>query len=165
MSKIAAEPPQHWKKTVINGIPCLVPAEEWTDEWLSKVKVGTTIALSIGHIRNAARSALYWVVCGLVAKNHPELNHREKVSDTLKQLAGLVSVWSVTLPGGEKVYWAKPKSIAFANMTEDRFQEFMESAFRLIETELWPGVDLEALRQEANARAGADVSARQSRGR
>lgn len=110
------------------------------------------------HVRNAERSALYWVTCSIVAENHAELVDRVQVSDTIKQLAGLVNVWSVTLPSGEKCFWSKPRSIAFQKMREAEFSDFLEKAFRIIETELLPGVSVESLRKEAFLRSGCEAA-------
>ncbi len=149
-----SEAPQHWRAAIVNGVRCLVPTDEATEAWLKRRKVGEAVAMKPDHIRNAERSALYWATCATVAENHAELTDRVQVSDTLKQLAGLVNVWSVTLPDGEKCFWAKPRSIAFQKMTEEEFVPFMEKSFRLIESHLWPGVDVDELRKEAFLRSG-----------
>jgi hypothetical protein len=149
---------QHWRKANINGVACLVPCDEETEAWLKRRKTDSVVAMNPDHVRNAERSAIYWVVCSLVAENHEELRDREAVSDTLKTLAGLVHVWSLTLPDGEKCFLKKPRSISFAKMREDEFEFFIEKAFGLIESHLLPGVDIEELRKEAYIRSGADVS-------
>jgi hypothetical protein len=133
----------------------LVPADDETSEWIAKRKQGEAVAMSAEQVRNAERSALYWVLCSLVAKNHATLKTREQVSDTLKLLCGLVETWSVTLETGERCFWAKPRSISFASMSEGEFEKYFEASLDMIAEQLLPGVDVEELRKEAYLAAGS----------
>lgn len=148
------KPPQFWTKTVVNGVNCLVPADDATADWLKKRKIGADVALEVEGVRNIKQLKLYWVVCALVAENHEELEDRVAVSDTLKLLSGLVHVWEITLPSGERCFLRKARSVAIAAMKEDEFEAYMNRAFETIETALLPGVDIEAMRKEAYLRAG-----------
>ena len=155
-----SDAPQHWRKAIVSGVACLVPTDEASETWLKRRKIGEAVAMQPDHVRNAARSALYWTVCAIVAETHPQLKSREEVSDTLKLLAGLVQVWTVELASGEKCFLRKPKSISFASMSEDEFEAYMQSAFDLIERDLLPGCDLDELRRDSLLRSG-NVSAGQ----
>jgi hypothetical protein len=153
--------PQHWRKIAFNGTPALVPSDDETTEWLKRIKSGSVVAMDPNQIRNADRSALFWVLAGIVAENHEELTDKDAVASFLKTRTGYVRVFTVTLPADPEtsapettVTIRDPKSIAFANMPEDEFVRFFDQALRVITSELMPGVDIDALRKEAYSRAG-----------
>lgn len=149
-----SDAPQHWRKAVVSGVACLVPSDEGTDAWLKRRKIGAAVAMNPDHVRNAERSALYWVICSIVADTHSELTTREEVSDAIKLLSGHVHISTVTMPDGERVFLRRPRSIAFAKMEEPEFESYLERALRVIETQLLPGCDIEELRKDAYLRAG-----------
>lgn len=152
--------PQHWRKAIIDGKPCLVPADDVTREWLQGRAAGAGVALTVDHVRNAERSALYWVLCGIVAENSAEKMDREAASDTIKIMTGHVRAWSATIEGGSRAFFKAPRSISFASMKEDAFEVFFDRALEVIATELLPGVDVEELRREAYLNAGVTPRSR-----
>lgn len=146
--------PLHFRKTNINGVSCLVPTEEGAEDWLRRRKIGEVVAMSSDQVRNAARSALYWTLCGIVAENHPELKTKDEVSDALQVLCGLATVTAFDTSGG-RIWMRRPRSLAFANMGEDEFQTYFNNALGAIGSELLPGVDVEELKNESYLRSGA----------
>lgn len=150
--------PQYWHKANVNGVACLVPGDEETEAWLKRRKFGDAVAMNPDHVRNAKQSKYYWVVCGIVAENHAELKDKDSVSDALQNLAGDVDVIMFTLPGGERIFQSRLRSLAFQSMKDEHFEAYMTRAFEIIESELLPGIDLEELRMEAVIRSGFNVS-------
>lgn len=147
--------PLHFRSARVNGECALIPCDDAAEAWLRRRKVGDAVAVEPIQVRNAERSALYWVLCSLVADNHAELKTRENVSDAIKLLSGYVELCSFNV-GGSRYILRKPKSIAFASMSESQFEIFFESALQVIGSDLLPGVDIEAMRREAYLRAGQE---------
>ena len=153
MSKRKSGAPLHFRKALVNGVPCLVSTDDEAAAWLRRQKIGAAVAMSADQVRNAERSALFWCLCSLVAENHTELKSREEVKAAICILAGLTDVTAFETSAG-RVIMRQPRSIAFANMGEDEFQAFFERALDVIEAELLPGVDIEELRRESYLRSG-----------
>lgn len=143
----------HFRKETWGGRVGLVPNDTDAAEWMSRLKASQAVALDPVQVRNAERSALYWVVCGIVAQNHAELTSKEAVNDALLILAGRMDVYAIETPGG--LFWMrKPHSIAFANMGEDDFTTYMDDAFNIIGTTLLPSCDIDEMRKDAMLASG-----------
>lgn len=52
----------HFRKANVNGVSALVPTDEESEAWLKRIKIGAAVAMSAEQVRNAERSALYWVM-------------------------------------------------------------------------------------------------------
>lgn len=132
----------------------LVPVADDSSEWLAKRKNGAPIILAPIQVRNVDRHRLYFVLCGLVAENHSDLTHKDTVDQAIRILTGHFDVVSWRPPFGRRVFIRQARSLSFANMSESDFEAFFDRALRAIETDLWPGVDIDALRKEAYVRSG-----------
>lgn len=143
-----------WRKTAIHGVECLIPADDETRDWLRRRKAGDFVAMVPEQVRNAARLAIYWIWCKLIAEQRPDYGDRVSVSDSIKILTGHFRPVHLSLPDGSPVLVKSPKSIAFASMREDAFEDFMLRAEEATESVLLPGVSIDDVRREAYIRAG-----------
>ncbi len=143
----------HFAKDVIGGRSVLVANDVEAAEWMSKRKPGQIVAMDPVQVRNAKRSALYRVICRIVADNHPDLTDGEAVSDAIKLLTGCFNVVAFDTPGG-RIFWRKPKSLSFANMKEDDFEAYFDRAMQAISEVLLPGCDIDAMRKDAYLASG-----------
>lgn len=162
MARRSSSAPLHFRKTLINGVPALVPTDDAATDWLRKRKINDAVAMSADQVRNAERSALYWVLCGLVAENSEEIASKQAASAVIQILTGCVHIASY-MDGGKQRFIQYPKSLAFANMGEDEFEIFFNLALEAISTVLLPGVDIEELRKEAYLRSGGMESSTRKR--
>lgn len=133
----------------------LYPADDDAFDWLRRRKAASTVLIEPIQVRNVDRLKLYFVLCGLVAENHGELTSKDAVDEAIRNLAGLVHVFSCTLPNGETLLMKRAKSIALASMQEVEFERFLDRVVDIISTYLLPGVDIEEMRKEAYVRAAA----------
>ncbi|MDE2103126.1 MAG: hypothetical protein KGL39_38125 [Patescibacteria group bacterium] len=143
----------HFVRETIGGRGCLVANDLEAAEWMARLKSRQIVAMDPAQVRNAKRSALYWVLCGIVADNHPELTNKDAVSHALQILTGCVNVYSFDTQGG-RIFVREPKSLAFANMSEDDFERHFEASLRVIGLELLPGCDIEEMRKDAYLASG-----------
>ena len=123
-----------------DNIPCLYPADAMTEEKLAKMKLNTELAVEITRPRNLKFHNKFF---GMLAKIHPHVDDKlfpteQALLDSLKILAGWTTrIW---LPDRQK--WGLiPKSISFAKMTQDEFDEFYNVAVRIISEKILPGMD------------------------
>lgn len=139
----------------------LVPNDVDSAAWCAKLKPSQVVAIDPVQIRNAERSALYWVCCGIVAQNHAELTDKDAVSDALQILTGRFSVYVFDTLGG-RIWHRRPKSLALANMGEDDFESYMDDAFNAIGSTLLPGCDIDEMRKDAMLASGYQPKTRKA---
>lgn len=149
--------PLHFRAEIRGGVKCLVPLDDAAEAYMARRKPGATVALESLQIRNAKFSAIYWIYCRLVAENHEELASADSVDSVLRAMAGHWEVICFTLPDGTKEFHRQAKSLSFASMNEDAFQDYVTRCEHIIAQYLLPGVDIEEMRKEAYVRAGEDA--------
>lgn len=128
----------------------LRPANAAAETAMREIKGKVRVEIK-GGIANQRRRGLYWSVAALVV---PLLNdqHRLTLDENdlhfvTKQKLG-VGEW-VELPSGDRFF--KPESTSNRAMNEAERAEFTDRALHLWST--WLGIDVTALRSEAEARA------------
>ena len=129
----------------------LFPANRAAEEAMREVKSRVRVKIT-GGTANQRRRGLYWLVAGLVV---PLLNERHGLTldeDDLHDITrDKLKLWHppVKLPSGEVHH--KRRSTSNRAMAEHERAEFTTRALALWST--WTGVDVTALRQEAERQA------------
>lgn len=127
----------------------LVPTDDRGAELLAKIPLGEDVAVQIRRGRSLPQHRLFWAVLQHVAKSS-QWETPERLLVALKIRLGRYDL--MTLPAGKVV--PVPHSISFSEMTQDAFQQFMDSAIGLICSEVIPGMDSAQLIAEAQHALG-----------
>ena len=103
-----------------------VPFRKSQDNF-NKIKEGEKISTEIKRGRNALHNAKYWASCQLVANNHDIYNTKDKVHIYCCYKTGYVD----TIVIDDRVHMF-PKSVSFANCSQDDFQEFYDASLAVM---------------------------------
>jgi hypothetical protein len=110
---------------------------------IKKFPVGTVVKCEISRPRSLKQLRYYWALCALVASNHAELQTREQVDQTIRILSGHVDTFKV------KDYLVQvPKRIAFSQLEQEEWEEYLSRAKDVVLSELLPGVELREFEDE-----------------
>lgn len=114
----------------------LWPATEADKERFRKWPQGQVVDVEWKRPRNPQFHRKFFALVNM-AYQHSEAPSPDAFLDSLKILAGHYE--NIALPDGR--IWLRPKSISFANMGEDEFDEFYSRCLDAILTHIMPGVD------------------------
>ena len=114
---------------------------------LRRLSDGQDVLVEIKARRNIRRHRLAWKLASLVFENTDLFPSRECTMDAIKIGTGHVETWIDPYDG---VIHPRPKSIAFHNMEEIDFAEFVSRAITLISTRWLVGVEHGALLRRVN---------------
>ena len=95
-----------------------------------KLKFGKCYT-EIANFRTPAMVDLFekwWSACALIADHHPEYKTREDVSDYILIKIGAVDYTMTTIKEGETLVKVKVKSISWARMNSNDFEEIYKKA-------------------------------------
>lgn len=118
------------KAFFIKTLHGLSPGDERSARCLSGLKLNQLVQVEVSRPRNVQHHRLYWAMCQKIADNVPGINSAEEVSDILKINTGHCT----TIKGATQTY-KLPKSIAFAQMDQQAFNEFFDKCCQVIATE------------------------------
>ena len=124
----------------------LRPADDAAMEALEKIKAGETVRVEFKRVRNPKQHRMYWALMGLLATYADTKCSPEDVSDWVKVAVGH-SYTANYLDGTSQV---KPSSIAFGNLSQDRWDTFFDKVIDFAVTKIMPGTHHEDLRAELN---------------
>ena len=111
---------------------------------MGKLKEGDIVRCSPpSRPRNIGHHRKYWALCQLIA-DHSQIETAELVSDVLKVKTGHSHF--VQTKSGEGLTF--PKSISFAAMDQNAFDDFWDRCVRYVVTDLLPGVQRADLERE-----------------
>lgn len=133
-----------WRKTIITGTQCLVPACRDAEEWLAKTKLSQGVMIEPRRPRNLQHHKKLFALLNLAVDNWP----REDAI-TVDGLLGMLKITAghfepvQTRDGIVKI----PKSINFESMDQTGFDPFYAHCAAVLSKIL--GVDVETLTQEA----------------
>lgn len=133
-----------WKKQLIAGTQCLVPACPDAEEWLRKTKLHQGVLIEPRRPRNIQHHRKLFALLNLAVDNWPEPTTLNAVRGAITIAAGHYD--EINTKNGP---WRIPKSIAFESMSQDEFEPFYQQAVLIISRVL--GVDIETLETEARA--------------
>lgn len=133
-----------WKKDIIAGRQCLVPACRDAEEWLGKTKLHQGVLIDPRRPRNIQHHRKLFALLNLAVDNWP--------GDEPITVEGLLGAIKLSVGHYETVVTAKgeyriPKSINFESMDQEQFTPFYDRAIEIISRVL--GVDISTLEQEA----------------
>ena len=120
----------------------LIPADIWADEFIAGIGEGKQVLVTIRRPRNPRHHKLVFAIIGKVLDNTDQWGgDKDAFLDDLKMATGLVTR-RVNLITGEP--YIKAKSISFAAMSQDPFNEWFDRAIHIIATQVL-SVDATAL--------------------
>ena len=127
----------------------LLPIGEDSLELLRRIPFGKEVIVSVKTARNPKQFRLYWAICRIVSENSDHYETPEQVSEALKIGTGRYDRTILRVPGVGEVEQLKPHSIAIESMKQTDFEQYLDAALLLIETEMLPGINRHALLAEA----------------
>jgi hypothetical protein len=133
----------------------LKPANEAARKAMHEVKGRVRVTISGGKA-NQRRRGLYWLVCALVVPILNDLHGLALDEDDLHDITRdkLKLVDEIKLPSGD--VHKKRRSTSNRAMNEAERAEFTDRALNLWST--WTGIDVLALKREAQQEAGASLT-------
>lgn len=111
---------------------------------LAKIPPGKVVVCEVKQARNPKQHNLYWGLVGQIYQNQTRYATQKQVSDMLKVAVGYCD--EAENKFGKTV--AIPKSMSFANMPNDEFQEFFRLVIEFVKTKIMPHLDEGALLEE-----------------
>ena len=120
----------------------LFPADEPSREAFKRLKHGDLVQCEVKRPRNLAWHRMWFALCTKIADNLDNVSC-DVVSDVVKIRIGHVETMQ-TKSGMVQV----PKSISFAAMSADEWEDFWDRAIMFILSEVLPGIGREALENE-----------------
>jgi len=132
-----------WRKAILSGCACLVPACRDAENWLGKTKLGQGVLLDPRRPRNINHHRKLFALINLAVDNWPV----DTTSDALLGLIKIKTGHATPIQSADGTVHYIPKSINFESMCQDEFSPFYDSAIKLISLAL--GVSVEDLDREA----------------
>lgn len=105
-----------------------VPVGAASLEYLQSIPDDHDFLAETRGARNLKQLHMWWVLCEMLADNHPFYDEREAASRGLK--LGIRCVDSFLDHGGKLHFW--PRSIAFESMTQEEFNPFFRKAIEKV---------------------------------
>lgn len=130
----------------IRRINALVPADIMAEEFLSTIKIGREVLITIRRARNPRHHRLLFAALRKVVENTDKWASEETLLDELKLATGLAEIRVNLLTGRP---YAVPASISFAAMDQLKFSQWFERATPILAQSI--GVENAALMDEVNA--------------
>lgn len=126
----------------------LRPYADQDAEDLGHLQQGRVYRTDVANFRSVPRHRLYRAILRVVVENHEHLTDVDSLNEMLLLACGVTKPL-LTVEGEIQLL---PHSTAFEAMGEDQFKPFFNEAMRIITEQILPGVDLEALLEEARSR-------------
>lgn len=122
----------------------LRPTDAMSEEMLSKIKPKEYVRVEIKRMRNPRQHRLFWALMGLLATYAETKCSAEDISDWIKISVGHSHV--AHYPDGTTV--VKPSSIAFGNMSQEKWETFFSKVVDFACTKILHGTTNQALKAE-----------------
>jgi hypothetical protein len=143
-----------WVLTVVdedqNGNAILRPYANYDNEMIGRLKNGARVRTNIAEVRNVPRHRLYRVMLRVVAKHNAFFTTEDALHKVLLVACGVTEPF-ISLEGDMTLI---PSSTAFDAMDEVEFEPYFQKAQEVICEKIIPGLDLDALMEEARKEAG-----------
>lgn len=133
-----------------NRLGVLAPVDQHGRDVLAKLKMGQQVQVEVKRARNGKQHRLYWGLIGLIFSQQSRYATQEQLSNVIKCAVG----WCDEVPLKDGRVMVTPRSIAFANMAQDQFEEFFTKVIKLVITKILPGVTEADLRRELEQMVG-----------
>jgi len=128
----------------------LVPCAQVDEEVLMSLPEGKDISASLTRPRSSKQHRLFWALLLQVCNNSDDYSKPEQLLLWIKIRLGYVEAVRFH---GDQTWWVA-KSISFNSMGQDEFGKFFNDSVDLICTEVIPGMDPNALINEAEQVSG-----------
>lgn len=119
----------------------LAAADPISEECLSKIKEGSTVAAAIRRQRNPAHHRKLWALLNAVWENQQTFATTQDLLQAIKIATGLFDTGK-TVDG---IPFIQPHSISFAAMDQTRFEQWYDKAIDVVLTKILPNVCREDL--------------------
>ena len=106
----------------------LIPSDTNADEWLATIGEGKEVTVTARKARNARQHKLLFALLRIVTDNSDQWPNAYALLDALKMATGHVDL--IRGIGGQVI--AKPASISYASMPQDRFSEWFKRALDIV---------------------------------
>ena len=106
----------------------LVPVDDQGWALMSKLKHRQEVTVEVVRARNGRQHRLFWALVGIVYENQTKYATRQQVADAIKCAIGYCD----EVEGYKGAMIQRPRSIAFANMKQDEFTEFLDKAIQFV---------------------------------
>lgn len=134
------------KRKFPGGGNCLVPGDQFAEEWLEQdVRDGQGGLFTSRFPRNPKNHAWFFAMLRLVCRATEWWPSENVLLEELKVKLGHVELFVNRFTG---IAYQRTKSISFAAMGEDKFQEFKRDSLRALAEQ---GIDAEELMRETDA--------------
>ena len=132
------------------GLKGLEAADEESSEALRRIKIGSMVLCDVRRPRNLPQHKKFRALLNTVWQACGQWDTVEELHDEIKFLTGWVDRRRVVDHSTGEVLGeiVKPKSTSFSEMEQADFDQYMESAIRVICEKIVPGIDDAALREE-----------------
>lgn len=147
------------KALFAKNLRALYPADEAGEALVQKLGQGEMVEVEIRRKRNLQHHRLYWALLSLVWQ---QLDDRAKYP-TVEELHAEVKIVTGHYDRRDIVVEGKrypvlvPKSISFAAMDQDEFEQFFTRVCDWVAKDVLPGVRQEDLRHELSVMVGAEI--------
>lgn len=138
--------------TMLRTLSGLSPADEAAARAVARIKQGDAVQVEIHRPRRHKALRKWWLLCGLIAENNPEIKSKNQASDLLKILSGHCTTIASVATGE---CWQIPDSIAFSRLSEDEFEEIWRRAVHAVTEHILPGVTAPEIESEILQLIGA----------
>lgn len=119
-------------------------------ELVAKLKPGQVVRAEIRRLRHPAQHRYYWALVDICFQHQSRYATKEQLHNALKIGVGLYD--EAVTPTGRSI--AVARSIAFGNMRQEEFDDFLNSIIRLVCEVIIPGTKDEDLRQQLEEMVG-----------
>lgn len=131
----------------------LAPVDQIAADELGHVQIGKDVMVTVRAPRNIRQHRLAWALAQKISEACDWLHDREDAMDWLKIKSRHVKLLHNPVTGSVAVI---PKSIAFASLDQAAFSRLLNRMIYVICSEIVPGLDENALRQEIMAMVNGD---------
>lgn len=121
----------------------LRPVDQAGHDALRKIKIGELVRVKLGRNRNVLHHRKFFALLNLIFENQ---SHYRSVDELLSALK--FSIGHVNVIRTKTQEFTEPKSISFAAMSQDEFDDFYRRAIDFIAAEVIPGINVDDLRRE-----------------
>ncbi len=125
------------------------PADEQSEKYWKKGKLGDYYQLEISKPRNGGYHRMYFAMLKIVFDNQEIYRSQNELLDAIKFGVGHVETRKKLT--GE--FYQKPASISFANMEQDKFEDFFNRSVNVVLEHILPGTTRDEIVNEVLAMA------------
>lgn len=115
---------------------------------LRRIPLGVTVRCEIVKPRSVRQLRYYWSLCNLCSMNSDQFKSKEQVDQALRILTGHTDLVQL----GDQVLQI-PRRIAFSQLSQDDWVEFLKRAKDAVLEHILPGVAMPELESELAAMA------------